>query len=50
MIDKLSLYPVHQLMCSFQRGSNRFYGDVGTVKIAARRDSTVKETKRQSKH
>jgi hypothetical protein len=33
-------------MASFQRGSTRFYGDIGTVRVAARRDSTLKETNR----
>jgi hypothetical protein len=42
----VSQLPVHQLMASFQRGSTRFYGDIGTVRVAARRDSTLKETNR----
>ncbi|XP_023334828.1 uncharacterized protein LOC111706238 isoform X2 [Eurytemora carolleeae] len=43
---QLTLYPVHQLMASFKPGSSRFYGDVGSVKIAARRDSTLKDSNR----
>lgn len=43
---ELTLYPVHQLMSSFMIGSENFYGDIGTVRVAARRDTTVKETNR----
>ena len=43
---ELTLYPTHQLMASFMVGSENFYGDIGTVRIAARRDSTVLETNR----
>ena len=43
---ELTLYPVHQLMASFMVGSENFYGDIGTVRVAARRDTTVKETNR----
>jgi hypothetical protein len=45
-VAQVSQLPVHQLMASFQRGSTRFYGDIGTVRVAARRDSTLKETNR----
>ena len=44
--SELSLYPLHQLMASFRPQSVNFYGDIGTVRVAARRDSTVRETNR----
>ena len=44
--SELSLYPLHQLMASFRPQSMNFYGDIGTVRVAARRDSTVRETNR----
>ena len=44
--SELTLYPSHQLMSSFMIGSENFYGDIGTVRVAARRDSTVMETNR----
>ncbi len=43
---QLTLYPLHQLMSPFHRGSDSFYGDIGDVKVAARRDSCKKETHR----
>ena len=43
---QLTLYPLHQLMCPFNRGTDGFYGDVGDVKVAARRDSCKRETHR----
>ena len=43
---ELSLHPLHQLMASFRPGSENFYGDLGTVRVAARRDSSVRETNR----
>ena len=42
----LTMYPSHQLMASFMVGSENFYGDIGTVRVAARRDSTLMETNR----
>ena len=44
--SELTLYPGHQLMASFMVGSENFYGDIGTVRVAARRDSTLMETNR----
>ena len=44
--SQLSLYHLHQLMALFLTGSENFYGDTGTVRVAARRDSTIKETHR----
>ena len=44
--SEMTLYPTHQLMASFMVGSENFYGDIGSVRIAARRDSTVMETNR----
>ena len=44
--SELTLYPSHQLMSSFMLGSENFYGDIGTVRVAARRDSTVMKTNR----
>ena len=44
--SELTLYPSHQLMSSFMIGSENFYGDIGSVRVAARRDSTVMETNR----
>ncbi|CAB4070467.1 unnamed protein product [Lepeophtheirus salmonis] len=43
---QLTLYPLHQIMVAFHRGSSNFYGDVGSVQIAARRDSSRKENHR----
>ena len=43
---EMSLYPAHQLMASFMSGSENFSGDIGSVRVAARRDSTVVETNR----
>ena len=42
----MSLYPAHQLMASFMSGSENFTGDIGCVRVAARRDCTVVETNR----
>ena len=42
----LSLYHLHQLMALFHNGSENLYGDNGNVRVAARRDSTMKETNR----
>ena len=44
--SQLALYPVHQLMAPFQQGTSNFYGDVGDVKVAARRDSCKRESHR----
>ncbi len=41
-----TLYPLHQLMAPFYQGSSNFYGDLGDVKVAARRDSCKRETHR----
>ena len=43
---ELYLHPLHQLMASFRPNSINFYGDSGTVRVAARRDSSVRETNR----
>lgn len=43
---QLTLYPLHQLMTPFYQGSSNFYGDIGEVKVAARRDSCRKESHR----
>ncbi len=43
---QLTLYPLHQLMAPFHQGSANFYGDVGDVKVAARRDSCKQESHR----
>ena len=42
----MSLYPAHQLMASFMVGSENFTGDIGSVRVAARRDCTLVETNR----
>ena len=44
--SQMSLYPAHQLMASFMSGSENFTGDIGSVRVAARRDCTVVETNR----
>ena len=44
--SEMTLYPAHQLMASFMLKSENFYGDIGTVRVAARRDCTVMETNR----
>ena len=43
---QLTLYPLNQLMAPFYQGSSNFYGDVGEVKVAARRDSCKQESHR----
>ncbi|XP_071438715.1 brefeldin A-inhibited guanine nucleotide-exchange protein 3 [Hetaerina americana] len=42
----LSLHSVRQLMVAFNSGSHNFYGDSGQVKVAARRDCTIRESDR----
>lgn len=42
----VSLYPLYQLMNLFHPESPNFYGDVGQVKVAARRDCTGKDSDR----
>ncbi|KAK3879353.1 hypothetical protein Pcinc_016070 [Petrolisthes cinctipes] len=42
----VALYPLYQLMILFQPDSPNFYGDVGQVKVAARRDCTGKDSDR----
>ncbi|XP_049951444.1 brefeldin A-inhibited guanine nucleotide-exchange protein 3 [Schistocerca serialis cubense] len=42
----VSLHSLQQLMVAFRPGSHCFYGDVGQVKVAARRDCTVRECER----
>lgn len=42
----ISLNPLHQLTLAFKENSDSFYGDLATVKVAARKDSTVSENKR----
>jgi len=39
----VTLYPLRQLMTPFHASSENFYGDVGQVKVAVRRDSTPRE-------
>jgi len=46
MFEQVTLYPLHQLMSPFERGSTNFYGDVADVKVAARKDSNRKENHR----
>ncbi|GFT42290.1 brefeldin A-inhibited guanine nucleotide-exchange protein 3 [Nephila pilipes] len=43
---RVSLYSVKQLMVCFHVESDNFYGDIGEVKVAARRDCTVQESER----
>ncbi|CAL1288840.1 unnamed protein product [Larinioides sclopetarius] len=43
---QVSLYSVKQLMVCFHIESDNFYGDIGEVKVAARRDCTVQESER----
>ncbi|XP_055950997.1 brefeldin A-inhibited guanine nucleotide-exchange protein 3-like isoform X2 [Argiope bruennichi] len=43
---RVSLYSVKQLMVCFHIESDNFYGDIGEVKVAARRDCTVQESER----
>lgn len=42
----VSLNPLHQLTLAFKENSDSFYGDLATVKVAARKDSTVAENER----
>ncbi|CAL4062919.1 unnamed protein product, partial [Meganyctiphanes norvegica] len=42
----VALYPLYQLMTLFHPDSPNFYGDVGQVKVAARRDCTSKDSER----
>ncbi|KRT82858.1 hypothetical protein AMK59_4793, partial [Oryctes borbonicus] len=42
----ISLNPLHQLTLAFKQNSDSFYGDMATVKVAARKDSTVSENER----
>ncbi|XP_076031300.1 brefeldin A-inhibited guanine nucleotide-exchange protein 3 isoform X2 [Oratosquilla oratoria] len=43
---QVSLYPLYQLMRLFTPDSPNFYGDVGQVKVAARRDCTGRDSDR----
>ncbi|KAG8200080.1 hypothetical protein JTE90_001936 [Oedothorax gibbosus] len=43
---RVSLHSVKQLMVSFHTDSDNFYGDIGEVKVAARRDSSVQDSER----
>ncbi|KAF2345286.1 hypothetical protein FHG87_023958, partial [Trinorchestia longiramus] len=43
---KVSLYPTLQLVALFRRDSPNFYGDLGRVQVAARRDCTEAHTAR----
>lgn len=42
----LNLAPLRQLSFAFHENSNSFYGDIATVKVAARRDCTYEEINR----
>lgn len=42
----ISLNPLHQLTLAFKENSDSFYGDLATVKVAARKDSTIAENER----
>ncbi|KAJ8951561.1 hypothetical protein NQ318_020436 [Aromia moschata] len=42
----ISLNPLQQLTLAFKENSDSFYGDLATVKVAARRDSSVSENER----
>lgn len=42
----ISLSPLHQLTLAFKENSDSFYGDLATVKVAARKDSTVSDNER----
>ncbi|XP_063243212.1 brefeldin A-inhibited guanine nucleotide-exchange protein 3 [Bacillus rossius redtenbacheri] len=42
----VSLHSLRQLVVVFRPGSHSFYGDVGQVKVAARRDCTARESDR----
>jgi brefeldin A-inhibited guanine nucleotide-exchange protein 3 len=43
---QITLFPLHQIMAPFYQGSANFYGDLGQVKVAARRDSCRRECHR----
>ncbi|XP_042913591.2 brefeldin A-inhibited guanine nucleotide-exchange protein 3-like, partial [Parasteatoda tepidariorum] len=43
---KVSLHSVKQLMVCFHVDSDNFYGDVGEVKVAARKDCSLQECER----
>ncbi|XP_022237175.1 brefeldin A-inhibited guanine nucleotide-exchange protein 3-like isoform X2 [Limulus polyphemus] len=43
---RVTLQSVRQLMVCFHTDSENFYGDIGQVKVAARRDCTVAESER----
>ncbi|CAM1291637.1 KIAA1244 (predicted) [Pycnogonum litorale] len=43
---KITLHSIKQLMVCFDLDSDNFYGDVGHVKVAARRDCLVSESER----
>ncbi|GFR02809.1 brefeldin A-inhibited guanine nucleotide-exchange protein 3, partial [Trichonephila clavata] len=43
---RVSLCSVKQLMVCFHVESDNFYGDIGEVKVAARRDYTIQESER----
>ncbi|XP_018563694.1 brefeldin A-inhibited guanine nucleotide-exchange protein 3 isoform X2 [Anoplophora glabripennis] len=42
----ISLHPLQQLTLAFKENSDSFYGDLATVKVAARKDSSVSENER----
>ncbi|KAB0792866.1 hypothetical protein PPYR_14825 [Photinus pyralis] len=42
----ISLNPLQQITSAFKPNSDSFYGDLATVKVAARRDSTPEENER----
>ncbi|CAG9767239.1 unnamed protein product [Ceutorhynchus assimilis] len=42
----ISLCPLYQLSLAFKENSDSFYGDLATVKVAARKDSNVAENER----
>ncbi|XP_030760657.1 brefeldin A-inhibited guanine nucleotide-exchange protein 3 isoform X2 [Sitophilus oryzae] len=42
----ISLCPLYQLTLAFKENSDSFYGDLATVKVAARKDSSVVENER----
>ncbi|GLG94562.1 LOW QUALITY PROTEIN: uncharacterized protein GBIM_01757, partial [Gryllus bimaculatus] len=44
--SSVALHSLQQLSAAFRPGSHSFYGDVGQVKVAARRDCTARESAR----
>ncbi|CAH0563479.1 unnamed protein product [Brassicogethes aeneus] len=42
----VTLNPLHQLTLAFKENSDSFYGDLATVKVAARKDSSISENER----